>query len=73
MAPATYWEFHYRKNPSDDGHMYIAEDFESIPDVVKRYAVKKSIQVPDLVFYQRGFSLLNFLNHMEHFRKYRPK
>ena len=73
MATATYWEFHYRKDLSDDGHLYIAGDFEEIPDAVKSYAVKKSIQVPDLVFYTRGFSLLEFLNQMEQFRKYLKK
>lgn len=56
-----FWEFRYRKSMSDPGRLYIAEKFEAIPDVVKEYAVRRSIRVRERDYYMKGFDLIEYL------------
>lgn len=61
-----YWEFRYRKNMSDPGRIYMTADYNTIPEVVKAYAVKRSIEVPDDICMRKDFDLIQHVKYVRH-------
>ena len=57
-----YWQFHYRKNPSDNGNLYVAFDKAEVPEIVRPAAIKRWLAVPFEIWTQRGFDPFAYLN-----------
>lgn len=67
--PVPFWESRYRASMSDPGRMYIAERFEDVPDVVKAYATRRTVRVPDDQYMRRDFNLIEFLKAVYRYRR----